>query len=148
MKIIQSKEEKKHLWNQLSNFPHDFIKYQMCISRNVHTQRRYTHAIKQTCSYSLPGPASCRKANIGLGGLGGAVWIRKLCGCERALFSVLSPRRLNRQRRSKSRFHSATSWDAPKLRGSVCVVQDKFHLVHMYFIKYFFQVLLFMFGGK
>lgn len=54
-----------------------------------------THAIKQTCSYTLPGPASCRKANIGLGGLGGAVWIRKQRGCERALFRALSPRRLN-----------------------------------------------------
>lgn len=91
----------------MGNFSRGFYKYGICIRVKMSTclseLRNTTHAIKQTCSYSLPGLASCRKANIGLGGLGGAVWIRKQCGCERALFRVLSPRRLKPCRRTTFR---------------------------------------------
>lgn len=37
---------------------------------------------------------SLRKANIGLSGLCGAMWIRKQWGCERGSFSMLSAHRL------------------------------------------------------
>ena len=144
----------------MGNFPYGFFKCQIsmrvkmsidmatCLSELGNT----THASKQTCSYLLPGLASCRKANIGLGGLGDAVWIRKQRGCERALFRMLSPRKPpppprpllqdNLQSRPKDRFHCAARWDATYLKSQSYVVlkmhkeiQDyKSHLVHLYFM--------------
>ena len=85
----------------------------------------------------------CRKANIGLGGLGGAVWIRKQRGCERALFRALLPRRLNPpdagqpsesiQRLLSQRSQVGHNAIARLLRLTHTEIQDyKSHLIHLY----------------
>lgn len=61
---------------------YNFLKSQHCIrtwsiATFLPELRNKTHTIRQTCSYSLPALASCRKANIGLGGWVCAGWIRK-----------------------------------------------------------------------
>lgn len=67
--------------------------------------------------------SSCRKANIRLGGLSGAAWIRKWRGCERAAFRVLSSLRRTPPRRQdkllkwpKDCFQCSVRWDAAELR--------------------------------
>lgn len=90
---------------KLGNIPRDSVRCGVCIAAESSRSGNQTNTL-----IFITGRGSCRKANIGLGGLGGAVRIRKPCGCEGALFSVLSPRRLNLKPESLTVEPGGTSW--------------------------------------
>lgn len=91
-------------------------------SSNIHVKAA-TQTVKLTGSCWTAKVAGLEKANIGLCGLGSALWIRKQWGCERGSFRVLSAHRLrpslldNLQRRPKDRFHQR---DTTKPRKPRC----------------------------
>lgn len=76
MKSDHSQKNNHLFLNVIQTRKQGFVEESINIHVGAATQA-VKQAVKQAGSCSLPEVTSFRKANIGLGGLGGAAWIRK-----------------------------------------------------------------------